>query len=75
MSIVDDLVANLVQRNALRLNGTLKISLIDGGVSISGTVLGILRDQSKQKDIFSANAPVSATVRVGDVVIPVPKIP
>jgi hypothetical protein len=75
MSIVDDLVANLVQRNALRLNGTLRISLIDGGVSINGSVLGTLRDQSKNKDIFTANAPVAATVRVGDLVIPVPKIP
>jgi hypothetical protein len=75
MSIVDELVANLVQRNAVRLNGTLRISLIDGGVSVNGTVVAVLRDQSKNKDIFTANAPVAATVRVGDLVIPVPKIP
>ena len=56
MSIVDDLIANLIQRNALRLNGSLKIALISGGV-------------------LNINAPVDATVRVGDLVIPVPKIP
>lgn len=75
MSIVDDLIANLIQRNALRLNGSLKISLIAGGARIAGTVVCTVRDQGKNKDILNINAPVDATVRVSDLVIPVPKIP
>ena len=75
MSIVDDLIANLIQRNALRLNGSLKIALISGGVKVGGTLVCTVRDQGKNKDILNINAPVDATVRVGDLVIPVPKIP
>ena len=75
MSIVDDLIANLVQRNALLLNGTLKIALVDAGARIDGAIVCTVRDQEKKKDILTINAPVAATLRVGDLVIPVPKIP
>ena len=75
MSIVDDLVATLVERNAVKLNGTLRIRLLDGGVKIEGALASTLQDQKKGRDVLHANVPVSATVRVGEVVIPVPKIP
>jgi hypothetical protein len=75
MSIVDDLVANLVERNAIRLNGTLQIKLVDGGVSIKGTILSTLRDQKKGKDVLNVNIPVDARVKVADIVVPVPRIP
>ena len=75
MSIVDDLVANLVERNSLRLNGTLAIRLIDGGVRVQGTLLSTLRDQKKNKDVLNINVPVDANVKVAEIVIPVPRIP
>jgi len=75
MSIVDDLVANLVERNALRLTGTLAIKLLDGGVSIKGTITSTLKDQKKNKDLLNIGIPVDAQVRISDVVIPVPTIP
>ena len=31
MSLVDDLIENLVERNAIDLNGTFTVSLVDGG--------------------------------------------
>ena len=37
MSIVDDLIENLVERNVIQLNGTLTVSLVDGGVKVKGT--------------------------------------
>jgi hypothetical protein len=74
MSIVDDLVSNLVERNAIRLNGTFTISLVEGGITLKGQVLSTLRDQKKGKDVLSANAPIDATVKVGDIRIPVPQI-
>jgi hypothetical protein len=75
MSVVDDLVSNLVERNEIRLNGTFTISLIDGGLKIKGQVFSALRDQKKNRDLLNINLPVDAEVRVGDVMIPVPRIP
>ena len=74
MSIVDDLVSNLVERNTIRLNGTFTISLIDGGVSLKGQVLSTVRDQKKNKDLLNIKAPIAADVKVGDIVIPLPQI-
>jgi hypothetical protein len=74
MSIVDELVENLVERNAIRLNGTLSIALIDGGLKITGQVSSTLRDQKKNKDLLNVNVPIDAEVKVGEIVIPVPEI-
>jgi hypothetical protein len=75
MSIVDDLVANLVAQNTVRLNGTLSIRLLSGGVSVQGTIASTLHDQKRNKDILNINVPVDAQVKIADVVIPVPNIP
>jgi hypothetical protein len=74
MSIVDDLVENLVERNTVKLNGTLTISLVEGGLAVKGRLASTLRDQKKGKDLLNVDIPVDAQVRVGDVVIPVPQI-
>ena len=74
MSIVDDLIENLVERNAVRLNGAFTITLINGGVSVKGNLFSTLRDQKKNKDVLKVNAPVDAEVTVGEIVIPVPQI-
>ena len=75
MSIVDDLVENLVERNAVGLNGTFRIALVDGGLKIKGDALSTLRDQKKNKTILKIGIPVDADVTVGEVVIALPKIP
>jgi len=74
MSIVDDLVENMVERNAVKLNGALTISLVDGGLAVKGRLFSTLRDQRKGKDLLKAEIPVDAQVRVGEVVIPLPQI-
>jgi hypothetical protein len=74
MSIVDDLVENLIERNAIRLNGTFTITLIDGGMALKGQVLSTLRDQRKNKDVLNLNAPIDAELKVGEIVIPLPQI-
>jgi hypothetical protein len=74
MSIVDDLVSNLVERNTIRLNGAFTVTLVDGGVALKGHVFSTLHDQKKNKDIFHVNAPIDADVRVGPIVIPLPQI-
>lgn len=74
MSIVDDLIENLVERNAIRLNGSFTINLVNGGITVKGQVLSTLRDQKKNKDVLNIKAPIDAAVRVGDIVIPVPQI-
>jgi hypothetical protein len=74
MSIVDDLISNLVERNTIRLNGAFTMTLINGGVTLKGYVRSTLHDQKKNKDIVNINAPVDAELRLGDIVIPLPQI-
>ncbi len=74
MSIVDDLIENLVERNAIDLSGTFTISVIDGGVSVKGHALSTVRDERKRKEIFKADAPIDAQVTVGTIVVPLPEI-
>lgn len=74
MSIVDDLIENLVERNTLKVNGALTISLVDGGLTVKGRLLSTLRDQRKAKDLLNVEIPVDAQVRVGELVIPLPQI-
>jgi hypothetical protein len=74
MSIVDDLIENLVERNAVDLNGTFTISVINGGVSVKGHLLSTVRDEKKKKDILKVDAPIDAQVTVGTIVIPLPEI-
>ena len=74
MSIVDDLIENLVERNAIDLSGTFKIGVVDGGITVKGTLNSTLRDTKKGKQILKLAAPVDARVSVGEVVIPLPQI-
>jgi len=74
MSIIDDLIENLVERNTIRLNGAFTITLVNGGVSLKGNVFSTLHDRKKNKDVLNLNAPVAAEVRIADIVIPLPQI-
>lgn len=74
MSIVDDLIENLVERNAIEVNGTFTISVINGGVSVKGHVLSVVRDERKKKEILKTDAPIDAQVTVGTIVVPLPEI-
>jgi hypothetical protein len=74
MSIVDDLIENLVERNVVRLSGSFTVTLINGGVAMKGHVTSTLRDQRKNKDVLNIDAPVDAEVTVGEIVIPLPQI-
>jgi hypothetical protein len=74
MSIIDDLVENLVERHAIRLSGTFTITLINGGAAMKGQVFSTLRDQRKGKDLLNINAPIDAEVTVGELIIPLPQI-
>jgi hypothetical protein len=74
MSIVDDLIENLVERNAVKLNGVLTIALVNGGIKVKGRLFSTVRDQKKNKDILKAQIPVDAGVQVGEIVIPLPQI-
>src|SRR5687767_13503000 len=69
MSIVDDFVENLVERNAVRVSGALAVQLVDGGVRITGAFRSTLRDQRNGKDVLHTNIPVIAHVKIGEVVL------
>lgn len=74
MSLVDDLIENLVERNAIDLNGTFTVALVDGGVRVKGTVMSTVKDEKKKKVILKVDVPVDAQVGVGEIVIPLPQI-
>ena len=74
MSLVDDLIENLVERNAIDLKGTFTVTLIDGGVRIKGALQSTMRDERKNKQILKADVPVDATVSVGAIVLPLPQL-
>jgi len=74
MSLVDDLIENLVERNAIDLNGSLTIAVINGGISVKGTLRSTLRDEKKRKQILKVDVPIDAQVGVGTIVIPLPQI-
>ena len=74
MSIVDDLIQNLVERNAVGLNGAFTIALVDGGLSVKGQIFSTVRDQNKNKTILNVAIPVDAELRVGEIVIPLPPL-
>jgi hypothetical protein len=74
MSIVDDLIENLVERNTVKLNGALTIVLVDGGLKVKGRLSSTVRDQKKNKDLLKVEIPVDADVKIGELVIPLPQI-
>ena len=74
MSIVDDLIENLVERNAVDLTGSFKIAVVDGGVTVKGTINSTVRDTKKGKAILKVTGPVDARVTVGELVIPLPQL-
>ena len=74
MSIVDELIENLVERNAIDLNGTFTISVIDNGISVKGHVLSTIRDERKKKELLKTDAPIDMQLTVGTLVIPLPEI-
>ena len=74
MSLVDDLIENLVERNALDLNGTFSITVVDGGIRVRGSITSTMRDERKNKQILKIAVPVDAQMRIGPIVIPLPQI-
>ena len=74
MSIIDDLIESLVERNAADVQGTFTITLVAGGVQVNGHLFTTLRDQRKQKDLLKVDVPVDARVKVPPTVIPLPRI-
>jgi len=75
MSIIDDLVESLVERNAVDVRGTFAITLVPGGVQVKGDLFTALRDQKRQKEILKVDVPVDARLKVPATVIPLPRIP
>ena len=74
MSLVDDLIENLVERNAIDLRGTFTVALVDGGVTIKGVLNSTVRDEKKKKEILKLSVPVDARVGISEIVIPLPQI-
>lgn len=71
MSIIDDLVKALLERNEIILNGGITIGLVNGGIKMKGEISNVIRDRQKNKVTATMVVPLSAQVGVGELVIPV----
>jgi hypothetical protein len=69
MSIVDDLVKNLISQNSIKSTGAFTITLIDGGLALTGKVdsnrsrisgsLGATADEVKPQRAFTTVSPAA----------------
>ena len=73
MSVVDDLIENLVERNAVDLKGAFTIALVDGGLTVKGKAFSTIRDTKKNKVLVNVEVPVDVGVTVGEIVVPLPE--
>ena len=71
MWLIDELITALVQRNAVKLKGSVTIGLTDGGVTVFGEVRTTINDTQKGKAIATMVTPVNVTMSVGETVSPV----
>ena len=74
MSIIDDLIESLVERNAADVQGRFTISFVSGAVQVKGHLFTTLRDQRRQKELLKVDVPVDAQISVPTLVIPLPRI-
>ena len=71
MSVFDDLLKALLERNSISIDGAITIGLVNGGVKLKGEISSAVRDRQKNKTIATMVAPLSAQLGIGDLVIPV----
>lgn len=70
MSIIDDLVKALLERNEIIVNGGITIGLVNGGIKMKGELSNAIRDRQKNRITATMVVPLSAQVGVGELVIP-----
>jgi DUF4097 and DUF4098 domain-containing protein YvlB len=70
MSIIDDLVNDIVKNNAVTLDGVITIGFVNGGVKVTGNVHSTLEDVKKKKNLLKVTIPIEAQVGVPEIVVP-----
>ena len=73
MSIVNELIEKLVEKNGIDLSGTFTVSVVPGGVTVKGRALTVVIDRPS-KEIFRADTDINMQLSVGELVIPLPRI-
>ena len=71
MSVLDDLVKTLLERNTITLNGGITVGLGPGGVKLRGEINSTVHDTKKNKNVATMVIPLSAQVGIGELKIPV----
>lgn len=70
MSIIDDLINDLVKNNSATLDGVITIRFVAGGVTVSGNVDSTIHDNKKNKNLLKVTVPVEAQVGVPEIIVP-----
>lgn len=72
MSIIDDIIRALVDRNEVIIRGAVTVGLADGAVKMSADLRTEIQDKkNNNKTVARMLVPLSATARVDELVIPV----
>ena len=74
MSVLNDLIEDLFQRNTVKIKGGISIGLVDGAIRIKGELGSTIKDKDKAKIIATLVVPVGAEVSLREVTIPIPRL-
>ena len=78
MSVLDDLIENLVERNIVKLNGAITVGLVEDGIKVKGEIGSTIKEKQKRGDpklIASLVVPVGAKISIREFKIPIPELP
>ena len=72
MSVFDDLLKALLERNSISIDGAITIALEDGGVQMRGELNSTIRDTKKgNKTLATMFIPLKSRVGIGEMQIPI----
>jgi hypothetical protein len=72
MSIIDDIIRALIDRNEVIIKGAVTVGLTDGAVKMSADLRTEIQDKkNNNKTVARMLVPLSATAKVDELVIPV----
>ena len=72
MSIIDDILRALIDRNEIVLKGAITVGLADKSVKLSADIRAEIHDKTKNNKLIATMlVPMNARTEVADMVIPV----
>jgi hypothetical protein len=74
MSVLNDLIEDLFERNSVQVGGGISIALVENAIKIKGELGSTIKDKKKSKIIATLVVPVGAEISVRELTIPIPRL-